>query len=109
MRRPVSGAADAAATSSEMRRTSAGGVPPWADYACDWKAIARIERADPPTWGMADELVGAGRRGLLYPSARRPGGVNLVLFCANLCSEDRLESYDPNCYLPRDQRSWEKQ
>lgn len=80
---------------------------PWADYGCDWKFIARIERADPPTWKIADELVRAGRRGLLYPSVRRPGGANLVLFCVNLHPEDHVEPHDPDHRLPRDQQSWE--
>jgi RES domain-containing protein len=78
----------------------------WADHGCDWKFIARIERNDPPTWRIADELVRAGRRGLLYPSVRRPSGINLVLFCANLGSEARVEPHDPDHRLPRDQRSW---
>jgi RES domain-containing protein len=79
----------------------------WANHACDWKSIARIEHAEPPTWRIADELVQAGRHGLLYPSTRRPGGVNLVLFCGNLGPEDRVEPHDPDHRLPQDQRSWE--
>jgi RES domain-containing protein len=79
----------------------------WASYGCDWKFIARIEKTDPPTWRIADALVEVGRNGLLYPSVRKPGGVNLVVFCANLAPDDRVEPHDPDHRLPRDQRSWE--
>ena len=79
----------------------------WASHACDCKFIARIEHAEPPTWRIADELVQSGRHGLLYPSTRRPDGVNLVLFCGNLGPEDRVEPHDPDHGLPRDQRSWQ--
>jgi RES domain-containing protein len=79
----------------------------WADHGCDWKFMARIDHTDPPTWRIAEELVQAGRRALLYPSTRRPGGVNIVLFCANLGPEARIEPHDPDRRLPRDQQSWE--
>lgn len=78
----------------------------WAVWDADWKYIARIERKTPPTWRLADGLVRDGRRGLLYPSTRRAGGTNLVLFSANLTATDRVEVHDPDQRLPRDQSSW---
>jgi RES domain-containing protein len=62
----------------------------WADADCDWKYIARIERRDPPTWRIGDALIRDAMKGLLFPSYRRPGGTNLVLFSANLTENDRV-------------------
>jgi RES domain-containing protein len=78
----------------------------WADTGCDWKYIARIERREPPTWRIGDALIRDGLKGLLFPSYRRPGGTNLVLFNANLTKNDRVTPHDPESKLPRDQRSW---
>jgi len=83
--------------------------PEWADVACDWKYIARIERRDPPTWLLGDGLIRDGIRGLLFPSFRHPGGTNIVLFSANLGPESRVEPYDPAGKLPHDQSSWRRQ
>ena len=80
--------------------------PLWAEAGCDWKYIARIERRDPPSWLLGDELAAAGYRGLLYPSYRRFGGMDLVLFIALLDASCRVEPYDPHGQLPRDRSSW---
>lgn len=45
--------------------------PVWQEVGCDWKYIARVERHEPPTWAIGDDLIRAGRRGLLFPSTRR--------------------------------------
>ncbi len=73
----------------------------FADASCDWKFLARTTRQTPPSW-----LIAAGRRGLLYPSVRHPGGTNLVVFLANLPSGDQIHPHDPHATLPRDQSSW---
>ncbi len=78
----------------------------WAEADCDWKYIARIERRDPPTWQLGDALIRDGIKGLLFPSYRRPGGTNLVLFSANLEPVDHVIPYDPEGKLPHDQSSW---
>lgn len=78
----------------------------WTGWDCDWKAIARLEGEVPSSWKIGDELIRAGRRGLLFPSIRRPGGTNLVVFCANLTGDDRIEAHDPDNALPKDQSSW---
>lgn len=80
--------------------------PVWEGAGCDWKYIARIERGDSPSWRIADMLLAAGHRGLLYPSYRRPGGTNLVLFTASLDASCRVEPYDPHGQLLRDRSSW---
>lgn len=80
--------------------------PSWADWNCDWRWIARIERKTPPSWMLADDLIGSGCRGLLFPSTRHAGGTNLVLFNANLTGLDRVAVHDPDGRLPRDQSSW---
>jgi RES domain-containing protein len=80
--------------------------PDWASWNADWKHIARIERRIPPSWILADGVIAAGRRGLLFPSTRRPGGTNLVLFSANLTGGDALTVHDPHGDLPVDQSSW---
>lgn len=84
----------------------AGWSSDWTAWNSDWKYIARIEREVPPTWRLADALIRDGRRGLLYPSARRAAGTNLVLFSANLTIDDRVEAHDPEGRLPSNQSSW---
>lgn len=79
----------------------------WSEAGCDWKFIARIERHDPPTWRIGDRLITDGLKGILYPSYRRGGGTNLVLFVANLMPRDRILPFDPAGKLPRNRRSWE--
>jgi RES domain-containing protein len=83
-----------------------GWTPLFAQWACEWKAIARLDGAVPPTWRIADDLIKSGRRGLLFPSTRQSGGTNLVLFSANLSAKDRVEPHDPEARLPHDQSSW---
>lgn len=80
--------------------------PDWASWDTDWKYIARIDKRFPPSWALADSLIGDGRRGLLFPSTRSPGGINLVLFPANLTDGDALDVHDPHGDLPVDQSSW---
>ena len=81
-------------------------VTQYADAGCDWKYLSRIVGRDPPSWRIADGLLAKGRRGLLYPSIRHAGGLNLVLFLANLDANDRIAPHDPQATLPRDQSSW---
>jgi len=78
----------------------------WADWDCAWRQIARIDKKTPPSWKLADQLVTAGFRGLLFPSLRHAGGVNLVVFSANLAAGDAITAHDPDGRLPRDQSSW---
>ena len=79
----------------------------WANWDCDWRWIARVERKVPPSWRLGDEAISSGATGLLFPSTHSPGGINLVVFNANLTAGDRLAVHDPDDMLPKDQRSWE--
>jgi RES domain-containing protein len=78
----------------------------WSEWDCEWRKIARIDRQVPPSWHLADIVIKAGYRGLLFPSLRHPGGTNLVIFNANLTTDDSVAVHDPDGNLPRDQSSW---
>jgi RES domain-containing protein len=80
--------------------------PDWADWDCLWRKIAWIDRQTPPSWLLGDALVSNGDAGLLFPSLRHAGGVNLVLFSDNFSAGDKVEVHDPDSRLPRDQSSW---
>jgi len=49
-------------------------APHWADWDCDWRWIARVERRTPPSWRLGDEAIRSGAAGLLFPSTHRGGG-----------------------------------
>jgi RES domain-containing protein len=49
----------------------------WAEAGCDWKYLARVERTDPLSWRIGDALIREGLKGLLFPSYRHAGGINL--------------------------------
>lgn len=78
----------------------------WAQWDCDWRRIARIDRKVPPSWKLGDQVIADGCRGLLFPSLMDAGGVNLVVFNANLTASDSVKVHDPDGRLPRDQSSW---
>jgi RES domain-containing protein len=80
--------------------------PRWAEWDCEWRRIARIEKKVPPSWRLADDVISAGLRGILFPSLRHPGGTNLVVYPANLAPGDSIAVHDPGQRLPRDQSSW---
>lgn len=54
-------------------------VSDWKDWDCAWRQIARIDRKIPPSWKLADLVITAGLRGILFPSLRHAGGTNLVI------------------------------
>ena len=78
----------------------------WAEWDCNWRKIARIDKKIPPSWSLSDRLVTQGYRGLLFPSLQHAGGTNLVIFTANLTAADVVRVHDPDGRLPRDQSSW---
>jgi len=80
--------------------------PLWREWDCEWKRLWFIEGIEPPTWAMADLLEHAGVGGLLFPSVKRPGGTNLVLYPDRLAESDELQVHDPEGQLPRSQDSW---
>ncbi len=81
------------------------GIDPAARVA-PWKSLLLIERGRPPGWDIAVRLIAAGLAGVLVPSARLAGGVNLVLWRWNDSPDRTLIPLDPQRDLPRDQSSW---
>lgn len=77
----------------------------WQERSCARRQIARIETKVPPSWKLADLVMTAGIRGILFPSLRHAGGTNLVIFPANLIDGDQVEVHDPDHRLPQDQSS----
>ena len=64
-----------------------------------WVKVAR-----PPTQTLAQAAYDSGGiAGILYPSAKHPGGMNLVVFSDRLVTTptDYLEAYDPAGNLPQ--------
>lgn len=82
-------------------------APAWADWNCDWRWIARVDHKVPPSWSLGDEAIRSGAKGLLFPATHHAGGINLVVFSANLAMGDTLSVHAPDHMLPKDQRSWE--
>ncbi|RRH89352.1 RES domain-containing protein [Mesorhizobium tamadayense] len=78
----------------------------WREWDCAWRQIARIDRKIPSSWKLADLVITAGLRGILFPSLHHAGGTNLVIFPANLVDGDHVAVHDPDHRLPQDQSSW---
>ncbi|MGF7209003.1 RES domain-containing protein [Skermanella aerolata] len=81
------------------------GITP-AGLGCDWRYRLRIEKREPPTWALADRLIESGGQGLLFRSAVRPGGVNIVLW--KVASPAAVSVFDPHDDLPLDAGSWSR-
>jgi len=81
-------------------------LPDWKDWSTNWRRIARIDHAVPPSWLLADAVFASGAAEVLYPSLRNPSGTNLVIFPTSLGPADRITAHDPDGLLPRDQTSW---
>lgn len=81
--------------------------PIWEDFHCDWRELWFNQRVEPPSWVIGDEVIAAGGKGILFPSALRAGGVNLVLYPAMLGAVDSLAVFDPGNALPKTQASWD--
>ena len=74
-----------------------------ADLNCPWQDIAWVNSQDPPTWRLADRLIGDGVAGIKAPSTQHPIGFNLVLWkWADAKSRD-LTVLDPVGELPANQ------
>jgi RES domain-containing protein len=80
--------------------------PNWALLNCKWRALWFDQRVEPPSWALADEVIGAGGKGVLFRSTIRPDGVNLVLHVEFLSNADRIKTHDPSGVLPKNQKSW---
>lgn len=80
--------------------------PLWQEITCNWKGMAFIDEIEPPSWVIADMVRDAGIAGILFPSTRYIGGVNLVVYPDLLSADDRLVVNDPQGELPANQSSW---
>ncbi len=78
----------------------------WKEWDCAWRRIARIDKKIPSSWKLADLVITAGLRGILFPSLRHAGGTDLVVFPANLVDGDKIAVHDSEHRLPQNQSSW---
>ena len=74
------------------------GAPGAADLLAPWKEAAFVQKVDPATWRLADELR-SNVDGVRVPSAQYPGGVNLVLWRWNDSGGPTVSFFDPNTEL----------
>ena len=79
--------------------------PLWQELYCNWRRMAWLDGVEPPSWVLADEVLTAGFRGVLFPSVHTEG-TNLVVYPDVLGASDRLAVHDPEGRLPRDRSSW---
>lgn len=79
----------------------------WQDLSCDWRRLAIFERTEPPSWVIADQIIAAGHRGVLFTSQCSDQGFNLVVYPDVLTRTDRLAVHDPDGLLPRSLASWD--
>ena len=80
--------------------------PLWEEFFCDWRGLWFSRHVEPPSWVLADEAIGAGAKGILFPSRLSPSGVNLVLYLDVFGIADTIEVFDPTGELPKNQNSW---
>lgn len=78
----------------------------WQDFYCDWRKLRFNDGIEPPTWIIGDQVLAAGGKGILFASAVRPGGTNLVLYNDALTNSDSVVAHDPLHMLPKIQDSW---
>jgi RES domain-containing protein len=81
------------------------GIAPDAWFVA-WKTILLVERRQPPGWDIAERLIAADIAGIVVPSTRLAGGVNLVLWRWNDAVGRTVVALDPQRDLPADQSSW---
>jgi RES domain-containing protein len=82
--------------------------PIWADFGCNWRRQAFIDRVEPPSWVLGDLVMDAGASGLIAPSLADPGGTNLIIYNSTALPRGKLHVHDPNHDLPIDAASWGK-
>ena len=71
-----------------------------------WKQVLLVEHRTPGGWLLTERLIADGAAGILVPSARMPGGSNLVLWRWNDSRDRSVRALDPQTDLSRDQSSW---
>lgn len=80
----------------------------WADFGCQWRELWFDQGVEPPTWVLADEVLAAGAKGIVFASTVAAGGSNVVLYNDTLAAGDTLEVHDPAGALPRNHDSWRR-
>ena len=81
-------------------------APLWEQFTQDWRHLWFDKRIEPAGWALGDDVRAAGAAAILFSSAVVAGGGNLVLYPDHFDEEDRVEVFDPQKDLPRDQQSW---
>ena len=81
-------------------------TPLWQELQCNWRQLAFVDRIEPPSWVLSDEVLAAGHAGILFPSTIDRTGANLVVYVDALGADDALTVHDPDDLLPRDRSSW---
>jgi len=84
----------------------AGWEPLWEDFMCDWRKLLFNAHIEPPSWVLADSVISANVKGILFPSTQRAGGINLVVFTDLVGDSDVVAPHDPGGYLPANQSAW---
>jgi RES domain-containing protein len=80
-----------------------------AQLSCAWERLAG-DRKPVPTWELADRLIAAGCAGVIVPSFASRATAddrNLVLWSWSREAPHRLQVFDDEQRLPRDQSSWQ--
>jgi RES domain-containing protein len=75
---------------------------------CPW-AFMNAKGLEPPSWSLADKLIGNVYAGMLVPAfagAAKDKGTNLVLWKWGATRPHLVEAHDPDGDLPSDQSSW---
>ena len=47
----------------------------WEEFHCDWREHWFNQRVEPPSWVLADEVLAAGAKGILFASKVGAGGL----------------------------------
>jgi len=87
---------------------SDGWAPIWEDWNCNWRGLRFLDGITPPSWDIGDLVLEAKIPGLLFPSTRNPGGINLVVYTDLIDGGDRrrIRVHDPKGKLPKTRASW---
>lgn len=78
-------------------------APIWEDWNCNWRNLQFLHGITPPSWDIGDLVVSEGIPGILFPSTRNTGGINLVVFTELLDGSDQrsVRVHDPLGKLSR--------
>lgn len=82
--------------------------PVWEDWDCNWRGLRFLDDITPPSWDIGDLVLEAKLPGILFPSTRDSGGINLVVYTdlVDDSEQRRVTVHDPERKLPTSQASW---